>query len=260
MLVIKMDELLQYLKIKLENRITVSGDNIDLLIWGERHYNEVKILGISLNRQEDVALDLRGDQLLSIGKALSDKSGVGFMEIIYPNDLIENPNAELIINGENKSKEDSIDEIQRILGTSYADFGTTKQVNKQVADQFHGWARDNLPTAYVRIDIDAIHSSENDVNDIISLIEVKRSTAISVLNWLPYTNDIRNYYIENVFTKLANLNFYTINHSCKDIDVVDNTVRGFYDILDVNIELNKILFEQKLWTAAYLAKYISEIQ
>lgn len=241
-----MDNLLQYLKKNLGNKIIVSGDNIDLLIWGERHQNEVNILGISLNRQQDVDLGLRGEQLLNIGKGLSDKSGVEFMEIIYPKDLNINPSAELIINGEKKSKEDSIDEIQRILGTSYTNYGTNKGVNRQVADSFHTWARDNLPTSYVRIDIDAIHSSENDVSDIISLIEIKRSTAIKVEYWKPYTQDIRNYYIENVLAKLAELNFYTINHSCRFINVEDDTIIGFFEISDVDIKRNEISYIKKL--------------
>lgn len=254
-----MDNLLKYLEKNLAEKLTISGGNVDLLIWGERYSNQVNIFGISLNRQNDIYLDSCGERLLNIGKELSDKSGLKFIEILYPSDLNNNPHAELIINGKNFSKEDSVNEIQRIWGSTYETFGTKKEINKQVADSFHSWARNNLPLSYVRINIDAILSKENDGSNIISLFEIKRSTAIKVEKWEPYKQDIRNYYLENKFAKLAKLKFYTINHSCKFTEVDDGTKIGLFKILDIDIKLNDITYEKDLMTAKELSNFLCKL-
>lgn len=250
-----MDNLLLYLEKDLGQKITISGGNIDLLIWGERCNDQVNILGISLTRQHDIFLDSRGERLFNIGNELSDKSGLKFIEIIYPRDLSSNPNAKLIINGNFISKDEAVNEIQKMWGSAYKKYGTKKDVNKQIADSFHLWARINLPTSYVRIDIDAILSSENDGSNIISLFEIKRSTAVKVEKWKPYKQDIRNYYLENKLSKLANLKFYTINHSCKFIRVENDTLIGLYNILNIDIQRNDIEYKRELMTAKELSNY-----
>ena len=152
-----MDNLLRYLHNYFHDRLAVSGETGDLLIWGERINNGVRLLGLSFN----ISVAARttqghGDLLLSCGRDIASKINLPMMHIVYPPDLHANPAATLLLNGERVGKKDAQRMIQTALGTRQTILGTTKDVNRRTNDVFQDWARENLPRDYVRNDIDAL--------------------------------------------------------------------------------------------------------
>jgi len=244
-----MDNLLQYLRNHFKDRLIISGEIGDLLIWGERTQNGVRLLGLSCN----VAANIRPGQkqlrqLLDSGTAIAASIGVPIMRIVYPLDLITNPQATLRINNQVVNKVDAPAIIQGLLGTRYNVFGTSKDVNKQINDVFHEWARAQLPKDYVRNDIDAILlTPEYELRDI---LEIKRSPSRKPDKWTPYVEDIRNYYMGDLLAKRAGMRFITLNHPNKFVPVNDDTTVGIHFIQRVilnpeNIQSTRTLVQAR---------------
>jgi hypothetical protein len=246
-----MDNLLSFLDERMSGKVVVSGDYIDLLIWGVREGNGVNILGISLNQCDTNQQSGRADRLRKIGYHLAKRIGLPFIEIRYSQDLLQNPSAKINIKGVCYPRGEASRVLQSIWGTSQSQVGTRKAVNRQIADAFHAWARENLPTSYIRIDIDAVLTTET--SELHSLIEIKQSTVIHVERWNPYTDDIRNYFLEHKLANTAGIDFLTLNHECKYIPVREDTLIGLHTIHDVDLFKNRIVSEKRVMRADELA-------
>ncbi len=254
-----MDNLLRYLHNHFNDQLAVSGETGDLLIWGERINNGVRLLGLSFNVSTITKTTQgHGDLLFSCGKYIASKINLPMMHIIYPPDLLKNPLATLLINGQSLRKNEAERTIQALLGTKQTVLGTAKDVNKQTNDAFQDWARDNLPRNYVRNDIDALLLTQT--YEPRKLIEVKRSTQIPPTRWTPFTNDARNYYMGNLLARRAELNFITLNHANKDIRVDDETTVGVHLIDGVSLNPDQIRSRKTLVNARELSKMLQEPQ
>jgi hypothetical protein len=253
------DNLLRYLYNHFGNRLAVSGETGDLLIWGERINNGVRLLGLSFNISRAMRTTRgHGDLLFSCGKHIASKINLPILHIIYPSDLQTNPRATLLINGQSVAKNDAQRTIQALFGTRQTILGTAKDVNKRTNDVFQDWARDNLPRDYVRNDIDAILLTQ--AYEPSKLIEVKRSTQVPPTRWTPFTNDARNYYMGNLLAQRAGLDFITLNHANKDIPVDDETTVGIHFIDGVSLNPDRIRSRKTLVNARELVTMFQKQQ
>lgn len=234
-----MDALLVYLSNHFDDRLSVSGVTGDLLIWGERVNDDVRLLGLSFNVSTAVTTTQgHGDRLISSGTLFSQQTNLPLVKIVYSPDLQNNPKSTLLLDGEEVKRDEAANKIQAKFGTHYKLFGTNKAVNRATNDAFQDWARDNLPRNYVRIDIDAILDTQEQVP--VVLIEVKRSPKVPTQSWKPYIDDIRNYYISDLLAKQTHLNFVTLNHAFVTSQVLDTSMVGIHDIQKVSLTTQEI--------------------
>lgn len=254
-----MDNLLRYLHNHFSDQLAVSGETGDLLIWGERINNGVRLLGLSFNTSNAMRTTRgHGDLLFACGNHIASKLNLPILSIIYPSDLLTNPLATLLINGQNVTKNNAQRTIQALFGTRQTILGTAKDVNKRTNDVFQDWARDNLPRSYVRNDIDAILLTQ--AYEPSKLIEVKRSTQVPPTRWTPFTNDARNYYMGNLLAQRTGLDFITLNHANKDIPVDDKTTIGIHFIDGVSLNPDQIRSRKILVNAKELVTMFLEQQ
>jgi len=252
------DNLLSYLSGHFGDRLVVSGVSGDLLVWGERDFNGVKLLGLSFNTPTTAQSTTgHGDLLLASGTLMAQRINLPLIRIEYPPDLDTNPNSMLIIDGNQVKRVSAAATIQALLGTRYTVAGTSKAVNRSTNDPFHVWARDTLPLNYVRTDVDAILLT-NDLKPAL-LIEVKRSPRVPVRNWEPFLQDIRNYYISDVLAKQTQLQFITLNHPYTNVSVTDEKIVGVFDIQRVTLNPDRIQFTKQLTTAINLVTMLDEM-
>ena len=252
-----MDNLLKYLSGHFGDRLAVSGVSGDLLVWGERIYNGVKLLGLSFNTPTTAQSTTgHGDLLLASGTLMAQRMNVPFIRIEYPPNLDTNANSTLIIDGQQVKGVRAAATIQAILGTSYTVAGTSKTVNRSTNDPFHVWAREAMPLNYVRTDVDAILHTP-DLKPAL-LIEVKRSPRVPVRNWEPFLQDIRNYYISDVLAKQTQLQSITLNHPYTNVPVTDEKIVGVFDIQRVTLNPARIQFTKQLTTAINLVTLLDE--
>ncbi len=252
-----MDNLLRYLHNHFSDRLAVSGETGDLLIWGERITNGVRLLGLSFNISAAARTTQgHGDLLLSCGKYIASKINLPMMHIVYPPDLQPNPAATLLINGQRVGKNNAQSIIQALLDTRQTILGTAKDVNKRTNDAFQDWARENLPRDYVRNDIDAILLTQ--AHEPLELIEVKRSTQVPPTRWAPYAADARNYYMGDLLARRAGLKFITLNHANKDVSVDDGTTVGVHFIQGVSLNPDQIRSRKILVNAKELVEMFQE--
>ncbi len=240
-----MDNLLRYLQDHFHDRLVVSGEAGDVLIWGERINNGVRLLGLSFNiSTETKTTQAHRNFLFESGKYIASRISLPMLYIEYPPDLYSNPRATLLINNKVIRKEEAQSTIQALLGTNRTVLGTTKEVNRRTNDAFQDWARESLPREYVRNDIDAMLLTPEHTPSV--LIEVKRSTQIPPARWSPFTNDARNYYMGVLLAKEAALRFITLNHANRDFLVNDETSVGIHFIQGVSLNPDRIRSEKIL--------------
>ena len=86
------DEFVTYLKGKLSEGIIASFDNIDLLLWGARDRNSVKLLGLTLTvglanlnwiANKIILLEKKISRIMLIASELSQKCRIKFVVIFY---------------------------------------------------------------------------------------------------------------------------------------------------------------------------------
>lgn len=252
-----MDNLLRYLHNHFRDQLAVSGETGDLLIWGERINNGVRLLGLSFNISTAARTTQgHGDLLLSCGRGIASKINLPMIRIVYPPDLLVNPAATLLLNDQRVGRKDAPRMIQTLLGTMQTIFGTVKDVNRRTNDVFQDWARENLPRDYVRNDIDALLL--NRAHEPLELIEVKRSTQVPPTRWTPYSADARNYYMGDLLAQRAGLKFITLNHANKDIPVSDGTTVGVHFIQGVSLNPDQIRSRKILINAKELVEMLQE--
>jgi hypothetical protein len=123
--------------------------------------------------------------------------------------------------------------IQKIFQTNLKRMGTLKEINKSISDWFQQWARANLPSEYVRTNIDGLIISDKGNPKI--LLETKRSS-YALERWLPFDADSRNYYLQHIFTKDTDLQFWTVYH-IKGAKISDEEKIALFTISNVDLKV-----------------------
>jgi hypothetical protein len=239
------DEFLIYLKGKIGKRLIVSFENIDLLLWGNRYSGNVRLLGLTLaigiNDLEAVTenkLDQLADKaniIMRKALSLSQRSKIPFFVILYSLSggslfRVTDPRNPLNLSQSFEVEENKMPAtIEGFFNTNLVSTGTAKPVNKSTSDWFHDWTRVNLPTEYVKANIDGLVLTQEGKPAI--LMETKRSFA-KPTNWQPYQADSRNYYLQDQLAKKTGLRFWTIYHE-KGIPVKDNSDVVLFIVIDV---------------------------
>lgn len=255
-----MDELVKYLYDKAPDNIIIGEDDCNLLIFGDGSCTptDVKMLllvvGCDKSITDDTICELRDKyrddnifkSLFDSGEKMATIAKIPFVMVGYKKCSIDEINDEYIESmqfmarkicpaGENEhptiyGSNDFVKYIYKLMGLNCSDSGTNKQKNKSLADVFHVWSRSKLSSRLVKQDFDAIFRD----HDHFAMIEVKRSPTISIESWSPFRNDIRNYDIQNQFSKIINAPFYTFHYNGGDCK--DSTKVGCYKISGVNIK------------------------
>jgi hypothetical protein len=244
------DEFLAYLKSKIGERLIISFDNTDLLLWGVRDSGIVRLLGLTLaigidnleagttkldqmaikiNYLANIALSLCENSISAFFIILYSLSGGSVFRVTNPEDPLNLPHSAEI--EENKMPMT----IEGFFGTNLGSFGTAKPVNKSTSDWFHVWTRANLPTIYVKANIDGLVLTKGGKPTI--LLETKRSFA-ETSNWQPYQADSRNYFLQDLFAKKAGLNFWTVYHK-KGFQVTDSSETALFIISEICLDTPK---------------------
>lgn len=241
------DEFLVYLKRKIGERLIISFDNTDLLLWGVRDSGIVRLLGLTLaigidnlaagtSKLNQLAFKI--NNIANIALSLSQRSKSAFFIVLYslsgssvfrvtsPNDPLNLPNSTEV------EENDMPMIIESFFGTALGSPGTKKPVNKSTSDWFHVWTRENLPTIYVKANIDGLILTKEGKPAI--LLETKRSF-YETSNWEPYKDDSRNYYLQSSIAKKAGLNFWTIYHK-KGIQVTDSSEVALFIISEIQLD------------------------
>jgi hypothetical protein len=241
------DEFLTYLQAKVGERLISSFESIDLLLWGMRRTNDVNVLGLTLAVGVGKLAGITSDGLNELAKKsdvvlrkallLAQRSGIPLFTVFYSLSgeslfRITETREPLNFSASMVVEENQMPgAIQSRFGTKSARVGTTKEVNKSTSDWFHVWARANLPTEYVKANVDGLVLT--DIGGPSVLLETKRSF-VRPASWNPYPQDSRNYYLQNALSKKTGMAFWTVYHK-KGITVEDNSEVSLFVILDVNL-------------------------
>lgn len=143
--------------------------------------------------------------------------------------------------------------IYGLLGVSFKDCGTNKKKNKTLADAFHLWSRNKLSAHIIKQDFDAIYYSRGRY----TMIEIKRAPSRSLKDWVPYTDDIRNYAIQFKIAQMMNAPYYTFHHNGNTC--YDNTLIGCYRIESVDIsDPDGIKYKKKIIRAKDIFDVLEE--
>lgn len=255
------DEFLAYLKAKMKDRLIMSFDNTDLLLWGARKNNEVKLLGLTLNIGTKNLRTIKGkiadpknkvDKIMRTAYSLSNASNSTFFGIVYSLSgddyfIVTDPRSPLDWTKSLEVEETEMPSlIQNFFKTKLGTVGTTKAVNKATSDWFHVWARANLPLEYVRVNLDGLILNKDQRPKI--LLETKRSF-YSVDSWLPWEADSRNYYLQNLFATNSGLGFWTVYHK-KGMEVNDETRITLFMISAVSLDADRWITYHRVVTEA----------
>jgi len=239
------DEFLIYLKEKVGEHLIASFEHADLLLWGARDGDGVVLLGLTLaigvqdpaNMKEISHLSKKVKDIMEIAFSLSKKSNSVFFTICYSISgsslfRITNPKDPLNLMSSLVVDEKSTPAmIERLFMTNFGSTGTEKPVNKSTSDWFHRWTRANLPTQYVKANIDGL-VLDQEAKPVI-LLETKRSFESSN-TWRPYQADSRNYYLQNMISKKAALDFWAVYH-VKGLPVDDSSDIALFIVTDVSL-------------------------
>lgn len=256
------DEFLTYLRERVDDRLISSFENVDLLLWGIRDSGDVRLLGLTLTigvsglaTMEAGELDLLARKVDFVSQPallLSQRSRSTFFTILYSLSgeslfRVAEPKRPLSLSGSLKILENDMPSvIQSYFGTNAGSSGTAKPVNKSTSDWFHIWTRANLPTEYVKANIDGLLLTADE--DPTILLETKRSFTKPRV-WKPYSEDGRNYYLQNVLAKRAGIRFWTIYHE-KGVTVKDDSEISLFVITDVALESESWITYQRSDTKA----------
>jgi hypothetical protein len=265
------DEFLTYLKSKIGDRLIISFENTDLLLWGVRDSGSVKLLGLTLA----IGIDNLGmgtsqlnqlankiNNIANVAQSLSQRSNSVFFVVLYSLSggsifRVTNPKDPANLSNSKVVDEDRMPmTIEGFFGTSLGSPGTAKPVNKSTSDWFHVWTRANLPTIYVKANIDGLILTEE--SKPVILLETKRSF-YETSNWQPYKDDSRNYYLQSLIAKKAGLNFWTVYHK-KGIQVTDSSEVALFIIYEIQLDKPDWISHERLnITAAEVVKKIDDI-
>lgn len=256
-----MDELVSYLYNTDPKHIIIGEEDVNLLIVGDKSQTPtaIRLLLLTIGSaapitDQTIALlrkryrdDIIFRQLFQCGKAMASATGIPFLMVGYQTHPFDGNKIEAAfldamtfmvrnIYPVNKQEQaviykssDFVSYLYDMMGVRYTDAGTDKEKNKSVADLFHVWSRAKLSSHIVKQDFDAIYHNGTQF----AMIEVKRSPTKTLAAWAPYSNDKRNYDIQNQISKMLHAPFYTLHHNGGPCDGA--TPIGCYHVLDVNL-------------------------
>lgn len=265
------DEFLVYMKGMMDDRLVMSFDNTDLLLWGTRENGSVRLLGLTLTvgvrnpriaKDNPQGLDDRLGNVMKVASLLSQRSNSTFFVVLYP---ISGSSPFVVTDPKdphNWSKSFEVQEakmpqlVEDFFKTSLGNRGTAKPVNKETSDWFHDWTRANLPKEYVKANMDGLIMDKERTPRI--LLETKRSFA-TAYSWNPYQTDSRNYYLQQLLAKLSDLSFWTVYH-VKGITVDDNTEVALFQVSDVSLKAGDkwITYDRLNTKASEVIKLVNE--
>jgi len=216
----------------------ISEKNSFMIVWGETTEKTVNLLGLSFDSRYlwDEYRD-KGD--MEKLKALINLSNKLDLPIFWvgKEEFDENqlelgvlPNAIDKFDPNLYDLAKAREEIQDILGSSYESDGTSKDVNVRLANGYHKWTRDNLPSKYTKIDIDIL--TVDDENNPTGFVEIKRS--YSPESWTPYKDDFINYVLQFRTSDKADLTPIIVQHEKQSIN--DDSTIGYYVIKNINTD------------------------
>ena len=255
------DEFLTYLKARIKDRLIMSFNNTDLLLWGARRKNEVKLLGLTLNigtknlrtiKRKITDPKDKVDKIMRTAYSLSNASNSTFFGIVYSLSgdeyfIVTDPRSPLDWTKSLEVEEAKMPSlIQNFFKTKLGTVGTAKAVNKATSDWFHVWARANLPLEYVRVNLDGLILNKDQRPNI--LLETKRSF-YSVDSWFPWEADSRNYYLQNLLAANSGLGFWTVYHK-KGVKVNDETRITLFIISAVALDADRWITYHRIVTEA----------
>ena len=281
-----MDELVRYLRSTDPEHIVIGEEDCNLLIAGDKSQTPTAIrllllpIGITEPITDQTIVLLRQRyrcdpifrQLFQCGKAMAAVADIPFLMVSYQACPMEQVNSDPSFldamsfmvrriyptNGQEQAAVYKSSEfvacLYRMMGVHYTDSGTEKEKNKSLADLFHVWSRAKLSAHIVKQDFDAIYRSGNQFK----MIEVKRSPTRSLSVWSPYSNDKRNYDIQNQVSKMLHAPFYTLHHNGGPCD--GDTAIGCYHISDVNLRSadSWIQYRKSIITAGELVRILNQ--
>lgn len=281
-----MDKLLTYLHNMDSEHVVIGKENCNLLIIGDKSKTPtaVHLLLLTVGVAEPITdqtivllrnryqCDLIFKRLFLCGKAMAKAADIPFLMVGYqtcPLDTFQ-PDAAFLdamtfmvrkiypTSGQEQAaiykSSHFVPYLYHIMGVHYTDAGTGKEENKSVADLFHVWSRAKLSSHIVKQDFDAIYRDGNRFK----MIEIKRSPTRSLSVWAPYSNDKRNYDIQNQVSKMLQAPFYTLHHTGGDCN--ENTFIGCYYVLDVNLRDVKswIQYQKNIVAAGELLRILNQ--
>jgi hypothetical protein len=264
------DEFLTYLKGKVGERLTISFDYVDLLVWGARVNESVRLLGLTLtigvsgvlSPSKFEGIQMKIINIARIAQELARASKSVFFIVLYSISgdsvfVVTNPDDPLNLDaGKSVNENDMPKIIERFFNTNLGTAGTAKSVNKSTSDWFHVWTRSNLPTAYVKANIDGLILTEQGTPSI--LLETKRSF-YETRRWQPFQTDGRNYLLQYLLAKKTDLDFWTVYHK-KGLQVSDASDISLFLISGVNLEkADWLTYERLEIKAAKFVELIDEV-
>ena len=248
----------------------MSFNNTDLLVWGTRKNNSVKLLGLTLNIgvknmrtiKNQVDTDNRITNVMQVTSSLSHSNHSTFFAIVYSlsgDDYfrVTDPKDPTNWSKSFEVRETEMPElIQTLFKTKLRSRGTAKAVNKATSDWFHVWARANLPREYVRANIDGLILSKSQRPSI--LLETKRSF-YEADSWKPWQADARNYYLQHLLATKSDLRFWTVYHK-KGRTVIDETEVALFMISEVSLDTEDewITYRRINTNACDVLKWVNE--
>jgi len=226
-----------------EDNLHVSDDSGYIIVWGEKTDGEINLLGLSYESSylwDNKLNDIMGKKINAV-QNLSDLLGLPLFWV--GKEDFENKELEIDVIKNNLDDfepsrfhvNEANDQIQGILGTDYEVSGASKEVNVSLADAYHKWTRNFLPSKYVKIDIDIL--AVNNENRPTGFIEIKR-TGQAPNRWTPWKDDLENYMIQFQTSCEANLKPIIIHHQYVERnklgEINDESDIGYYKIKDMN--------------------------
>ena len=257
----KNDELSTYLSNKYEYYVT-GEENANLVLYGSTDENGIVVprflamqLGINYNPYIEDIQEIKNKiqikykkgaklkLLLQCGRRFALMGRIDYLLICYPS--LPQYNSKW----EESVKEYEMDKVKFYIYTPRNDerklingkmlrekiceklnnksrtIGTKKSKNKSLADYFHLWSGENLPSSIVKLDIDGLFLKENDQ----ILVEIKRSNIPPIPKWHPYKDDAPDFRLLDAFAKKIDAQFWLLHHDGKN-ECSAETIISFYDI------------------------------
>lgn len=115
-----------------------------------------------------------------------------------------------------------------LIGTENIEIcGTSKEKNKTIADFFHYWSRQYLPSALTKLDIDG--GFFNNGTDQI-FVEIKRSNKPPIPKWRPYFKDKPNYRLQYSFCAETGIECWILHHDGLSKVCTEDTVISYFNV------------------------------
>ncbi|MBY0596488.1 hypothetical protein [Bacillus bingmayongensis] len=184
-----------------------------LLLWSNSN-SLPNITGVSLVKSINSSTSIGvPSQIVSALLKQQLNTQINFLDIEY------DPNLNgMVIDGQNYSMSDAAGYISKTFNVGLGNSNPKRPNNlSMINDPFHLWSRSVFSgTSVMKIDIDLLMLNQT-MNQITSIVEIKRSARSPVGIWKPYinpqaNNDINNYFMMMSFANCLGVDFHTIHH------------------------------------------------